>query len=331
MPPCQCRDACLCAIQGAGCIQVTGQGTASDPYVVDLPLVDVNSPLSCGPQGLEVDISVAAGTCTTMTGNGSAIFPLTVDVVVDPDPTNALSCGPDGLYVSPGVVPNPLFTAAGDAGMPQPIAAGDTLTFDGLGAIATTAVATDTVQIGLNLRSSHPGYGAGCNGLFQDATGLSAPPDVPAPLQAIVFAVPWPNGVGIAAPSVVRVQTVLTNTSTCRTMYAQVDTSFACEVSFTELGETRFQISDTITIGNPAPALPAPSFGSLESVANSRNAASVEGMRTWLVGTQGIQVVPPGFQIRAACDVRFHSAENLFNSVIFTANAAAVYVRGWYA
>ncbi|MFD0208939.1 hypothetical protein ACFVH9_07365 [Streptomyces hirsutus] len=120
---------------------VTGTGVAGDPYVVTTDVILDPAPpgggtnlLQEGPDGLFVECAqvrtcltagdgidydpvtgtiaaepaaplvTADSNCIALTGDGTAVAPLTAAPVVDPAPGNALVCGPGGLMVTPGAV-----------------------------------------------------------------------------------------------------------------------------------------------------------------------------------------------------------------------------------
>ncbi|MFH8577104.1 glycine-rich domain-containing protein [Streptomyces zaomyceticus] len=87
MARCGCQGGCSCAIGGAGAINVTGNGSASAPFVVSVDLAEL---LQAGP-GITYDPSTG-----------------TISVALSADPGNATTFGSD----------NGLFTFSGGSGGP---------------------------------------------------------------------------------------------------------------------------------------------------------------------------------------------------------------------
>jgi hypothetical protein len=102
------------------CIDVSGAGTAVDPFVADLVLdPDLSNLLSCGPDGLyAATASVEGVDCIGVTGVGSAADPYVVALTVDPATNNEVVCAATGILVeSPFVVRESLVgSAVPDAG-----------------------------------------------------------------------------------------------------------------------------------------------------------------------------------------------------------------------
>ena len=81
-----------------------------------------------------VEIYAADGTCTEVSGLGTAAAPLVFDVVVDPAAANMLTCGPSGLFVSMA------------DGTETDVAAGDCITVTGVGSALDPYVVSTAIS-----------------------------------------------------------------------------------------------------------------------------------------------------------------------------------------
>lgn len=92
MARCGCNPVCACRIDDGECLDVTGLGSPTNPYRLNVE-VDGETIL-CGPGGLQRILITEDTNTVDIEGNGSLANPLTMDVILTPD---ANVPDPDGL------------------------------------------------------------------------------------------------------------------------------------------------------------------------------------------------------------------------------------------
>lgn len=94
MATCGCGDAvCNCVVQGGTNVQVQGDGSNGNPYVI-----------SATPAALQVQDTTSVDHTLTGTGTQADPWILSSTVIRDPAGDNQLVIGPNGLYVPPSVL-----------------------------------------------------------------------------------------------------------------------------------------------------------------------------------------------------------------------------------
>ena len=85
-------------VDDTSCIEVSGTGTALDPYVIS-PVIDpaLDNILECGIAGLLAHISVGDTNCIELSGTGTAGNPIVATPVIANTPGNIMACTGAGL------------------------------------------------------------------------------------------------------------------------------------------------------------------------------------------------------------------------------------------
>ena len=98
---CGCAQDCLCSLINGNCTTVTGSGSASSPFKVNVEInPDLTNKIQCTVLGLLVPdggVSTLDTNCIAITGDGSVALPLSATPILDANVCNLLSCGVNGL------------------------------------------------------------------------------------------------------------------------------------------------------------------------------------------------------------------------------------------
>lgn len=101
MARCGCNPVCNCLIRDGVCTDVTGLGTPTVPYKIDVKVDGLT--VTCGPNGLQSQVDIDpldTNTVDMHVTGGPAAFIVSADVIIDPASGALLTATPQGLLVS---------------------------------------------------------------------------------------------------------------------------------------------------------------------------------------------------------------------------------------
>lgn len=108
MARCGCTPKCNCILNNGLCTNVTGDGSAAKPYVINIKTD--NQTVFCTGAGLQAILNTQDTNTVDLSGDGTVGNPLKADVILTPDAQvpdpdalgtgNLIKLGPTGIYVS---------------------------------------------------------------------------------------------------------------------------------------------------------------------------------------------------------------------------------------